>query len=254
MGAVTVRARDFDPANAWDSQTAMADETVDASRSQHYGPAGVAGDAPGQKHSGSTSAEDADVPSTGNTPSGGSSNGIASSGNTPSGGSSNGVAPRGISSSGIPSSGNSGSGHSFDAAGSVSENSASHSGSGRIFEPGKGSSPELDRGEEASSLILNSGPFKLSVPERKLWKDGQEIVLTPTEWTLVRLLMERQGTSVSRDQILNDVWGRYYVGDLKVVDVNIRRIRQKIESNPSNPSVIETVWGFGYRWKRSIQS
>jgi DNA-binding response OmpR family regulator len=66
--------------------------------------------------------------------------------------------------------------------------------------------------------------------------------------------MERQGTSVSRDQILNDVWGRYYVGDLKVVDVNIRRIRQKIESNPSNPSVIETVWGFGYRWKRSVQS
>lgn len=97
---------------------------------------------------------------------------------------------------------------------------------------------------------LNSGPFRLSISERKLWKDGLEIVLTPTEWALVRLLMEREGKSVSRDAILSEIWGRYYVGDLKVVDVNIRRIRQKIESNPSEPSYIETVWGYGYRWKR----
>lgn len=101
-----------------------------------------------------------------------------------------------------------------------------------------------------SALEVRIPPFVLSIPERKLWKEGQEIVLTPTEWTLVRLLMERQGVSLSRDQILSEVWGRYYVGDLKVVDVNIRRIRQKIESNPSEPSYIETVWGYGYRWKR----
>ncbi|MNU07952.1 Sensory transduction protein regX3 [compost metagenome] len=63
--------------------------------------------------------------------------------------------------------------------------------------------------------------------------------------------MEREGKNVSRDVILTEVWGRYYVGDLKVVDVNIRRIRQKIESNPSEPAFIETVWGLGYRWKRS---
>lgn len=96
-------------------------------------------------------------------------------------------------------------------------------------------------------------PFVLSIPERKLWKDEREIILTPTEWTLVRLLMEREGASVSRDHILSEVWGRYYVGDLKVVDVNIRRIRQKIEMNPSEPSFIETVWGFGYRWKRGVR-
>jgi DNA-binding response OmpR family regulator len=78
------------------------------------------------------------------------------------------------------------------------------------------------------------------------------VILTPTEWTLVRLLMERVGESVSRDHILTEVWGRYYVGDLKVVDVNIRRIRQKIEKNPSEPEYIETVWGFGYRWKRGV--
>ena len=93
-------------------------------------------------------------------------------------------------------------------------------------------------------------PFRISVSERKLWKQDKEIILTPTEWTLVRLLMERVGESVSRDHILTEVWGRYYVGDLKVVDVNIRRIRQKIEINPSDPAFIETVWGYGYRWKR----
>ncbi|WP_419871352.1 response regulator transcription factor [Candidatus Pristimantibacillus sp. PTI5] len=95
-------------------------------------------------------------------------------------------------------------------------------------------------------------PFRLSVSERKLWKRDREIILTPTEWTLVRLLMERVGESVSRDHILTEVWGRYYVGDLKVVDVNIRRIRQKIENNPSDPAFIETVWGYGYRWKRGV--
>jgi DNA-binding response OmpR family regulator len=99
-------------------------------------------------------------------------------------------------------------------------------------------------------LELRVPPFRLSVAERKLWKNEKEIILTPTEWTLVRLLMERVGESVSRDYILTEVWGRYYVGDLKVVDVNIRRIRQKIEKNPSDPAFIETVWGYGYRWKR----
>lgn len=99
---------------------------------------------------------------------------------------------------------------------------------------------------------LISGEYHLSIPERRLWKSGTEIILTPTEWMLVRLLMEKEGESVSRDYILTEVWGRYYVGDLKVVDVNIRRIRQKIEVNPSEPAILETVWGYGYRWKRSV--
>ncbi|MEF2246509.1 response regulator transcription factor [Paenibacillus sp. IITD108] len=98
---------------------------------------------------------------------------------------------------------------------------------------------------------LISGAFRLSMLERRLWKDNQEIILTPTEWSLVKLLMEREGESISRDFILTEVWGRYYVGDLKVVDVNIRRIRQKLERDPSAPTIIETVWGFGYRWQRS---
>ncbi|QHT63731.1 winged helix-turn-helix transcriptional regulator [Paenibacillus lycopersici] len=98
---------------------------------------------------------------------------------------------------------------------------------------------------------IASGPFLLSAMERRLWKDNVEIVLTPTEWTLVKLLMEREGEGLSRDDILNAVWGRHYVGDLKIVDVNIRRIRQKIEIKPSDPKHIETLWGYGYRWNRS---
>lgn len=104
--------------------------------------------------------------------------------------------------------------------------------------------------QEVMDDELTIGPFRLSVSARKLWKNDEEIILTPTEWTLVRLLMEREGKSVSRDDILSEVWGRYYVGDLKVVDVNIRRVRQKIEDNSSEPAFIETVWGFGYRWRR----
>lgn len=98
---------------------------------------------------------------------------------------------------------------------------------------------------------LNSGPFRLSAAERRLWKQGTEIVLTPTEWTLVELLMERAGEGLSRDAILDAVWGRHFIGDLKIVDVNIRRVRQKLEDRPSDPQYIETLWGFGYRWKRS---
>lgn len=137
--------------------------------------------------------------------------------------------------------------------------------SGSVGEGGGGSSAE-QQGDEMSEAAgqnvemkklyvereLISGRFRLSISERRLWKNEEEIILTPTEWTLVRLLMEREGESVSRDHILTEVWGRYYVGDLKVVDVNIRRIRQKIETNPSEPAVIETVWGYGYRWKRSV--
>jgi len=98
---------------------------------------------------------------------------------------------------------------------------------------------------------LSEGPFRLSSAERRLWKGREEVVLTPTEWTLVKLLMERAGEGLSRDDILNAVWGRHFIGDLKIVDVNIRRIRQKIEDNPSEPRYIETLWGYGYRWKRS---
>ncbi|GIP38834.1 DNA-binding response regulator [Paenibacillus sp. J31TS4] len=96
---------------------------------------------------------------------------------------------------------------------------------------------------------LESGPFCLSLTERRMYKHGQEIELTPTEFSIIKLLMENGNKSVSRDEILDQVWGKHYFGDLKIVDVNIRRIRQKLEERPSQPVYIETVWGYGYLWK-----
>ena len=93
-----------------------------------------------------------------------------------------------------------------------------------------------------------TGKFIIMPEERKLLKDGVEIELTPIEFSLVKYFMENPNKAIHRDEILNNVWGYNYVGDFKIVDVNIRRIRQKIEDDPSNPKYIEKVWGYGYRW------
>jgi len=73
--------------------------------------------------------------------------------------------------------------------------------------------------------------------------------LTPTEFSIAKLFIENPGKAFKRDEILNHVWGVDFVGDSKIVDVNIRRLRSKIEEDSSQPSFIETVWGVGYRWK-----
>ena len=93
-----------------------------------------------------------------------------------------------------------------------------------------------------------TGKFIIMPEERKLLKNGVEIELTPIEFSLVKYFMENPNKAIHRDEILNNVWGYNYVGDFKIVDVNIRRIRQKIEDDPSNPKYIEKVWGYGYRW------
>ncbi|MCR8645675.1 response regulator transcription factor [Paenibacillus sp. N1-5-1-14] len=105
-------------------------------------------------------------------------------------------------------------------------------------------SQETDHDEQ------RSGPFCISMDTRKFYKNNVLIELTPTEFSIMKLFMDSPNKSISRDDILNEVWGRHYMGDLKIVDVNIRRIRQKIEDQPSQPQYIETVWGFGYLWKK----
>lgn len=106
----------------------------------------------------------------------------------------------------------------------------------------------VEKPAETDGNQIVSGKFVILPDERKLLKDGQEIELTPIEFTLVKYFMENANKAVHRDEILNNVWGYNYVGDFKIVDVNIRRIRQKIEDDPSNPKYIEKVWGYGYRW------
>lgn len=105
-----------------------------------------------------------------------------------------------------------------------------------------------DKQVEEENNAIHSGIFTILQDERKLLKNGQEIELTPIEFALVKYFMENPNKAIHRDEILNNVWGYNYVGDFKIVDVNIRRIRQKIEEDPSNPKYIEKVWGYGYRW------
>ena len=105
---------------------------------------------------------------------------------------------------------------------------------------------ELD--EQDSGNLIIYPPFKLDAYARKFSKDDIELELTPTEYQIMKNFMENPGKALQRDEILNLVWGEDFVGDSKIVDVNIRRLRSKIEENPAKPKFIETVWGLGYRW------
>lgn len=96
---------------------------------------------------------------------------------------------------------------------------------------------------------ISSGPFVLDLKGHRVLKRGEELELTPTEFNLMALFMKNPGKAFSRDEILNSVWGVDYVGDPKTVDVHVKRLRGKIEGNPTQPQYIETVWGVGYRWK-----
>lgn len=102
--------------------------------------------------------------------------------------------------------------------------------------------------EDNDDRYLEFGPFKIDLYSRKFFKNNNEMDLTPTEFSIVKIFMENPGRAFSRDEILNMVWGYDFVGDSKIVDVNIRRLRSKIELNSSDPKFIETVWGIGYRW------
>ena len=105
------------------------------------------------------------------------------------------------------------------------------------------------RGDTVSvSELLSHGPFILNTRNRSLEKYGERIRLTQVEYAIVKLFMQHPGRALSREEILAAVWGREYEGELKIVDVNIRRLRIKLEDNPNNPSFITTVWGFGYKW------
>ncbi|WP_050608164.1 response regulator transcription factor [Clostridium niameyense] len=103
---------------------------------------------------------------------------------------------------------------------------------------------------EDENIIL-SGPFKMDMYSQKLYKNSEELELTPTEYLIMKIFMKNQGKAFSRDELLDLVWGYDFVGDSKIVDVNIRRLRSKIEDNPSSPEFIKTIWGTGYRWQNT---
>ena len=100
--------------------------------------------------------------------------------------------------------------------------------------------------EEPEQLV--SGPFVLDEKSRILYKSGTPIDLTQVEFQIMELFFRNPATALVREKILEGVWGKNYFGDVKIVDVNIRRLRIKIEDNTANPTYITTVWGYGYKW------
>ena len=101
---------------------------------------------------------------------------------------------------------------------------------------------------EDESEMIKVGPFKIDLYSQKVSKNDIELDLTPKEYLLMKLFLENPKKAFTRDELLNILWGKNYFGDLKIIDVNIRRLRAKIEDNSSAPKYIETIWGTGYRW------
>ena len=102
--------------------------------------------------------------------------------------------------------------------------------------------------KQADSGEIFQPPFLLNTRNRTLEKNGKRIKLTQVEYSVIKLIMDNPGKALSRDEILESVWGRDYYGEVKIVDVNIRRLRLKVEDDPTNPTYITTVWGYGYKW------
>ena len=96
---------------------------------------------------------------------------------------------------------------------------------------------------------LEDDVFKLDQNTRQFFKNGVYVELTPTEFAIMDLFMRNPHKAFSRDELLDLIWGRDFVGDSKIIDVNIRRIRSKIEDDASEPEYINTVWGLGYRYR-----
>ncbi len=96
------------------------------------------------------------------------------------------------------------------------------------------------------------GNLYLDIKANQLLKDDVVVDLTPTEYSLLKMFMENPGKALKRDELLNAVWGEDYFGDTKTLDVYIRRLREKIEDNPSKPRFIKTIWGSGYRWETAF--
>ena len=95
---------------------------------------------------------------------------------------------------------------------------------------------------------ISQPPFLLNMTDRVVEKNGKRLKLTQLEYQIMKLFMENPDPALTREEILDTVWGRGYFGEVKIVDVNIRRLRLKIEDDAQEPRYIATVWGTGYKW------
>lgn len=105
------------------------------------------------------------------------------------------------------------------------------------------------RAKEENAKVIESGDLKLDCESRRLFILGKEINLTAKEFDLLELLVTNPNKVYSRENLLNIVWGYEYPGDVRTVDVHVRRLREKIEKNPSEPKYVHTKWGVGYYYQ-----
>ncbi len=96
---------------------------------------------------------------------------------------------------------------------------------------------------------IESGPFLLDCKQRTLKKNNEDIELTQVEYQIMEYFIKNKNIALERNSILEHIWGNNYYGDDKIVDVNVRRLRMKIEDEPSKPIYIQTIWGYGYKWQ-----
>jgi DNA-binding response OmpR family regulator len=104
-------------------------------------------------------------------------------------------------------------------------------------------------GQASAGLVLEGGPLRLNLERRRAFREERELTLSPKEFDLLAELMRNPGIALSRDLLLDRVWGFDYDGDTRTVDVHIRWLREKIEDEPSAPQIIQTVRGIGYRFE-----
>lgn len=105
------------------------------------------------------------------------------------------------------------------------------------------------RGQSTAKSNLVFKRIRVDVDAHLAWKDEQPIELTPIEFDLLHVLVRNAGRALSREQLIEQVWGYDYYGDDRVVDVHVGRLRKKIEDDPAEPTLIATVWGAGYRFE-----
>ena len=105
------------------------------------------------------------------------------------------------------------------------------------------------RSENNFKEKITLGEFTLNIKNRTLLKGINWVELTQVEFQMMEYFFSNPNTPLSRNDILKRIWGENYNGDEKIVDVNVRRLRMKVEENPSMPKHLITVWGFGYRWE-----
>ena len=103
--------------------------------------------------------------------------------------------------------------------------------------------------KEEKQKVIENGDLKLDCESRRLFILGREINLTAKEFDLLELLVLNPNKVYSRENLLNMVWGYEYPGDVRTVDVHVRRLREKIEKNPSEPRYVHTKWGVGYYYQ-----